>query len=180
MYRTREIPGFEDLQGRLIVRWGDGTRSWAQWLHRQGNKEVEEILPADYEAHFPGYYNVVMSHEQLRRVIGNPSAHREWQRMLSSASGVYLILDKKSGMQYVGSAYGQGGIWSRWSTYAHSAAGGNDLLRQLLDKHPRRERHFQFSILRVLEPSCTKDDVLDQEKLNKRKLGSRAFGLNGN
>jgi len=35
-YKTKELSGFNDLEGRLIVRWGEGTRSWAQWLHRHG------------------------------------------------------------------------------------------------------------------------------------------------
>ena len=35
-------------------------------------------------------------------------------------------------------------------------------------------------LLRVLEPSSTKDEVIWQETLLKKKLGSRAFGLNAN
>jgi len=35
-YRTTELPGFESLEGRLIVNWGEGPKSWAQWLHSKG------------------------------------------------------------------------------------------------------------------------------------------------
>lgn len=179
-YKTKELSGFDDFKSRLIIDWGEGTRSWAQLLHRQGNKDVVELLPTNYVMDFPGFYNFTLSYEQLATMIKNPDSNREWERMLSSVSGVYLILDQSSGKQYVGSAYGTGGIWSRWASYSRSKSGGNLLLKELLKKSPNGYKQFQFSILRVLEPSATKDEVLDQESLTKRKLGSRAFGLNIN
>lgn len=179
-YKTKELPGFEDLHARLIVRWGEGTRSWAQWLHRRGDKEIVELLPPNYVMDFPGYYKFTLSYSQLSRMVRNPDSNREWERMLSSVSGVYVLLDQYSGMQYVGSAYGKGGIWARWRSYVKSPSGGNALLKKLLKKSPDRYRQFQFSILRVLEPDAPKDEVIDQEILTKRKLGSRAFGLNDN
>lgn len=118
-------------------------------------------------------------HYQIRQswdVFG--SAHYIIQ--LSSVSGVYVLLYRHTGKQYVGSAYGSGGIWARWRSYAKSPSGGNILLKQILEKSPSRYNQFQFSVLRVLEPSATKDEVMDQEALTKKKLGSRAFGLNSN
>ena len=179
-YKTKELSGFKDLEGRLIVRWGEGTRSWAQWFHRQGNKEIVELLPKNYVMDFPGYYNFTLSYDQLTMMVNNPDSNREWQRMLSSVSGVYILLDQHTGKQYVGSAYGTGGIWARWKSYVKSPSGGNILLKTLLENSPPRYKQFQFSILRVLEPSATKDEVISQEILTKMKLGSRAFGLNSN
>lgn len=179
-YRTEEIGGFEDLKGRLIVRWGDGARSWAQRLDKEGNKDVSEILPRNYVKGFPGFYEFTLTYPELVTITGNPDAHREWERMLSSAAGVYLVLDESSGHQYVGSAYGQGGIWARWKRYAKSPTGGNVQLQKLLQNKPGRHMHFRYSILRVLEPSSTKREVIAQEALTKKKLGTRAFGLNCN
>jgi hypothetical protein len=179
-YRTSELPGFEDLIGRLVVAWGDGTRSWAQWFHRQGDKEVVEILPANYVRDFPGYYDVVLTYGELQKIVDSPDANREWHRMLSAVSGVYLILDTKSGDQYVGSAYGKGGLLQRWRQYAKSGHGGNQELVKLLEKHPNRKDRFQFSILRVLESSSMKSEVIAHECIAKEKLGSRVFGLNAN
>lgn len=42
VYDLRKCSGFEDLEGRLVVDWGAGTRSWVQWLK---SKEVIELLP---------------------------------------------------------------------------------------------------------------------------------------
>lgn len=179
-YRTKRLRGFEDLEGRLIADWGEGTRSWAQWLHGKGNKEVVELLPPDYVMDFPGFYNFVLSYAELQTMMRNPDSNREWQRMLSSVSGVYMLLDRKSGGQYVGSAYGVGGVWARWRAYAKSPAGGNVLLKELLKKYRSREKSFQFSLLRVLEPGTPKKEVIAEESRTKRKLGSRAFGLNAN
>ena len=179
-YRTKELSGFKDLEGRLIVNWGEGTRSWAQWLHRQGDKPIAELLPAHYVMEFPGYYNFTLSFAKLAEIMRHPDSNREWQRMLSAVSGVYVVLDRCSGKQYIGSAYGAGGIWARWKKYAKNPSGGNALLKEVLARRPKRYHHFQFSILRVLEPSATNDEVIHAEMITKKKLGSRAFGLNSN
>jgi hypothetical protein len=179
-YKTSELPGYGDLEGRLVIEWGSSARTWAQWAHGSGNKIISEILPRNYVMDFPGFYNIKITYDQLSTMIANPDANREWQRMLSSVSGVYVILDQDSGKQYIGSAYGKGGIWGRWSSYATSPSGGNRLLNQLLMEKPKAASRFQFAVLRVLEAGATRDDVLTQEKLTKSKLGSRAFGLNGN
>ncbi len=179
-YETKAISGFEDLRARLIVRWGEGTRSWAQWLHSRGDKEIVELLPPNYVMEFPGYYKVMLSYAQLSSMVSHPDSNREWERMLSSVSGIYILLDRHSGLQYVGSAYGNGGIWARWRNYVRSPSGGNVRLKKLLAANPDRYRQFQFSILRVLEPDATKDEVIEQESLEKHKLGSRVFGLNDN
>ena len=179
-YTTLELPGYSELEGRLVVEWGEGTRSWAQWLHAAGDKTVAELLPPNYVMDFPGFYNITLSYDQLTAIIANPDSNREWQRMLSSVSGVYVILHQASGKQYIGSAYGVGGIWGRWASYAKSPSGGNLLLRELLQEDPDSHKSFQFSLLRVLESGATRDEVLDQEALIKRKLGSRTFGLNSN
>ena len=179
-YTTLELPGYSELEARLIVEWGEGTRSWAQWLHGAGDKTVIDLLPPNYVMDFPGFYNFTLSYDQLTTMITNPDSNREWQRMLSSVSGVYVILHQATGKQYIGSAYGAGGIWGRWASYAKSPSGGNLLLRELLQEDPNSHKSFQFSVLRVLESGATKDEVLGQEALMKRKLGSRTFGLNSN
>ena len=191
LYKTRECDGFEKLKYRLVIRWGGGARSWVQRLDSKWeksnkskwgkcNKVVEEILPENYVKDFPGYYDFTLSYTELRQMVMHPQANREWHRMLSAIAGVYVILDQKSGKLYVGSATGEEGIWGRWLSYGKKADGGNELLAELLEEDSKRKEFLQYSILRVLEPSATKEEVLFQEGLIKQKLGSRKFGLNGN
>ncbi len=80
----------------------------------------------------------------------------------------------------MGSAYGAEGIFGRWAQYTRSKHGGNKRLVELLEAHPERWRRFQFSILRTLPKTMTAAEVIEVESLKKRKLGSRAFGLNRN
>lgn len=181
-YVTTEQPGYDSLKARLVIDWGDSTRAWAQWFNEAGgNKTVIEILPPNYVKEFPGYYNFTLTHAELAQMIANPDSNREWQRMLSAVSGIYVILHKESGRQYVGSAYGENGVWGRWANYAKSPfTGGNVQLETLLAESPEAYKDFQFALLRVLESGATRDDVLAHEALVKQKLGSRIFGLNRN
>ncbi|MBF1034889.1 MAG: GIY-YIG nuclease family protein [Candidatus Nanosynbacter sp.] len=50
----------------------------------------------------------------------------DWCRALRSRKGVYLITDKNTGKQYVGSAYGEDGILGRWSVYLKSGYAKNE------------------------------------------------------
>jgi hypothetical protein len=85
-YRTKELRDFKGLEGSLIIYWGEGARSWSQWLHRQGNKEVVEILPPNSVSDFRGYYDFHLQYDELRKMIDHPDSNREWQRMLSAVS----------------------------------------------------------------------------------------------
>ena len=128
-YELKPLEGFEDYKDRLIIDWGSATLSWHQYL---SEKEVIEILPKGYVKEFPGFLDFILSYYELKKLISNPEANREWHRMLSSVGGIYLIVDKLTGKQYVGSAYGEDGIWGRWANYAKSGHGGNELLKKLL------------------------------------------------
>lgn len=93
---------------------------------------------------------------------------------LSSVNGVYLIKDKISGKLYVGSAYGDQGIYGRWSAYAKNSHGENLELKGL------DPSVFQFSILEIVPATTTADGVIERENRWKEKLGTRQFGLNKN
>lgn len=170
---------FDALSERLVIDWGAGTRSWVQKF-RQGEKEVVEVLPKGYVKEFPGFLDFVLRFDELKTMIENPTANREWHRMLGSVAGVYLILDTFSGRQYVGSAYGEGGIIARWSQYAHTGHGGNAQLKALLTERPNARNDLQFSVLQTLSPSLTAREVIEHERRHKEKLCTRAHGLNSN
>ena len=170
---------FDALRDRLVIDWGAGTRSWVQKF-RQGGKEVIEVLPRGYVKEFPGFLDFILRFDELKIMIENPTANREWHRMLGSVAGVYLILDTQSGRQYIGSAYGDGGIIARWSHYARTGHGGNAQLKTLLSERTNAQSDLQFSVLQTFSPSLTAREVIAYERLHKEKLGTRAHGLNSN
>ncbi|MCP5285560.1 MAG: GIY-YIG nuclease family protein [Burkholderiaceae bacterium] len=170
---------FDGLRNRLVIDWGLGTRSWVQH-YRGGERPVIELLPAGYVREFPGYLHVVLRHDELVDIIRNPVAHRAWHRALAGAAGVYLILDTRTGRQYVGSAYGESGLLGRWRTYSESVHGGNEQLRALVAERPDVARDLQFSILQTVPVTLPAKEVIGLEVLHKVKLGSRAHGLNSN
>jgi len=176
-YDMKRVNKLSDLEERLVIDWGKSTLSWHQ---KKLDKEIIEILPESFVKIFPGYEEVILSFEELSKMINNPVSNRQWKTALSSIYGVYLILNKKNGMQYVGSAYGNEGIWGRWSTYVRNKHGNNRLIKELLNSHPNHYKNFQFSILNIVPNTAMKEEVLRLEAKNKEKLGSKVFGLNDN
>ena len=179
LYELERLPGFSELEGRLVIEWGPGVIKWVQ-NYRVASKSVVELLPPGYVTHFPGYMNVVLPFAELTSIVTNPVSHRDWHKMLSSVAAVYLILDTKSGDQYIGSASGKEGLLARWRTYVRSPDGGNVKLRNLLKTRPDAYKGFQFSILQTLPTTLTRPEVVAAEVFHKRKLGTRAHGLNSN
>ena len=179
-YKTVEEPGFSDLSTRLIIDWGIGTRSWAQWLNEKGNKIVSEILPQGYIGSFPGYYDFILNYNELREMIFNHDANREWHKKLNDVSAIYSILNTKNGKIYIGSAYGKEGLLQRWTTYAKDFTGNNKFLMKEKKEDSNCYKYYRYSIIRVFESGITKKSVINHESLVKEKLGSRVYGLNDN
>ncbi len=181
-YALEAVPGFDDLKNRVVIDWGMSALAWHQWLAKPGvspkDKEVVEILPSGYVRDFPGYLDFTISFDELAAIIENPLANRQWHRMLSAVAGVYLIVDGRTGKQYVGSACGEGGLLGRWTQYAATGHGGNVQLRELVAGDTSYRHDFTFTVLRTLPRTLTQKEVVGFESLYKKKLGSRAFGLN--
>lgn len=176
-YDLERDPRFDDFRGRLIIDW-DNPRSWVQKLD---NKPVLEILPPGRKlAPFDDYLEFSLTHAELKDLFDNEEAHRDWRIPLGAVAGVYLILAEGSGDLYVGSAYGESGIWGRWRNYAISGDGGNVRLRELIRSDSAYPEQFRFSVLQILPKTMTRDEVLKRESLYKHKLGTRATGLNSN
>lgn len=176
-YKLTRDPSLSDLEERLVIDWGSSTISWCQ---KRIDKEIVEILPEGYAKTFFGYDHVILMFDELEKIVKNPDVNRQWKIMLSNVYGIYLILDKTDGKQYVGSAYGKDGIWGRWSHYVNTKHGDNKILKDLLDEDEERYKKFQFSILKVVPNSTLHEQVIQLEKITKEKLGSRVFGLNAN
>jgi hypothetical protein len=168
---------FEDLEDRVVIEWGKANRSWHQGYDNE--KVIVQILPKGYIGSFPGLLNTVLDFGELERLMQYSEANIEWKNHLSSVNGIYLILDTKTGNQYIGSAYGKEGIWQRWNNYSITRHGGNKELMALCKKESYF-RNFRFSILQTLPSNITNDEIIKIENLYKEKLGSRVHGLNQN
>jgi hypothetical protein len=177
-YNLERDTRFDDLRGRVIIDWGPGALAWVQKLD---NKPVLEILPPGRKlAPFDDYLEFSLTHAELMDLFDNEEAHRDWRIPLAAVAGVYLILAQKSGDLYVGSAYGESGIWGRWRNYANSGHGDNVRLRELIRSDDAYPKQFRFSVLQILPKTMTRDEVIKRETLYKHKLGTRATGLNSN
>ena len=179
-YDLTPVSGFEALEDRLVIDWGAATRVWVQWLRSDRPREVIEILPRGHAGEFPGYDSVILPFADLVRIVEHPDANRSWHLALREIAAVYLITDTATGELYVGSASGAGGLLARWMSYARTGHAGNKLLRDVLERDPYRSEAFQFTILRPLPLSMSGKEVIAVESTFKRKLGSRAHGLNAN
>lgn len=160
----------DELSERLVIEWGPATVAWVQ----AKDKEVVEIKGKKTIGVFESFSLVDLNYQELKKIIQFPDTNLTWVKALSSVNGVYLIRDTLSGKLYVGSAYGDGGIYGRWSAYARNGHGGN---KELIDLDPST---FRFSILEIVPATTTADGVIEYENRWKEKLGTRQFGLNRN
>lgn len=176
-YDFEEVDGFGDLKERVIIDWGKGAIKWDQWLDNV--KAVVEIQPGLHYKQFTDYFDFVIDFQQLKEIVINQ--YPDWKRMLSATKGIYLISDTKTGKLYVGSAYGEDGIWGRWTSYVSTNGhGGNKKLSELISDNNNYAFNFRFSILMLLPKTVTADQAIAKEKLFKTKLGTNSFGLNNN
>ncbi len=180
-YQTELLPGQDELIGRIIVQYCKNFR----WSYPDYETCGDELRVIEYRrdrariSNFPGYKNVRLEKQALDIIIAQ---HIEsWHSALSSVSGIYIIVDTTTGKPYVGSAYGEGGIWSRWSEYSISGHGDNKDLKSLLKtKGTEHSSRFQFSILEVCDLSFSTEQIIERESHWKNVLCSREFGLNAN
>ena len=142
-YDLEPLPGFDDIKERIIIDWGQGTLAWIQKYNEKNIKEIIEILPTGYVKEFTDYLDFTLTYNQLKKLSTYPEANKRWIDKLSSVNGIYLILDTKTGNQYIGSAYGVNGIWGRWNSYVKNYHGGNKQLIELLEKDNTYYSNFQ-------------------------------------
>lgn len=167
-----------DYENRLTINWPAKRNEFSGY--GTDNKPIITIEERRKQS-FPGFDGLITTFDELTEITHNPDTYSAYRDAMSQVSAVYLVVDTESGQQYVGSAYGEEGLWGRWSDYVNTnGEGGNKLLHDLMAKYPNRYRSLQYSVLRVLDKTTKADDVIALESLYKNKLGTRAFGLNAN
>lgn len=167
----------KEYEGRLIIDWGKSARMW----HQKGTTEKPVVaIQADEKNVFSGFENLILTYDELKEIVENPTVYEAWHTALSSVNAIYLIVDRETGKQYVGSAYGKDGLLGRWACYVDSLHGNNKLMKELICAYPERYHDFQFSILQILPKTVTDDEVIRTESLYKKKLLTIPFGMNDN
>ena len=167
--------------GRLLIHYpGPGVRGRAFYLENHfAELRVSQILEKPFEGEaFVGFEQIEHSFSQLEAIIRQNKS--DWRAALQNVKGVYLITDRANGKMYVGSAYGDSGIWSRWECYVGTGHGGNDQLTEVIAAKGMdyAREHFYFSILEFRSMRTDDKAIIDREQYWKRVLQTCAFGYN--
>ena len=183
-YDVRLCEEYKEYIGRLKVKNINTVQGSAFYFESHYDKiQVVEILDKSYSSHiFPGYEQIDFSFTKIKSVI--EQAPLDWKRALESVKGIYMLTDMKNGKRYIGSAYGEYGIWSRWSQYCFNGHGGNKELLNLVEKEGYEyvENNFKFTLLEI-HPMYTPDEsIILRENYWKEVMMSRnkKFGYNDN
>ena len=129
---------------------------------------------------FPGHDRINHTLADIQLVVSQQRP--DWRIAVENMKGVYAIHDRVTGQPYVGSAYGDTGIWQRWSRYAETLHGDNVGLRDLVEREgvEYARQNLQFALLEFWSMRTEDQHVLDRETYWKRVLLSRSLGLNMN
>jgi hypothetical protein len=179
--KVAELKVFKEYSGRVLVDWGGvAALRWMQWF--RGDKKVLRIDNGIIRMMIPfsSYNDVLLSFKELKNLIETDNV--EWRDKLKAVNGIYGIADQSNGKLYVGSAYGDEGIWGRWKVYVETNGhGNNDMLVELLSKNKDYAwDNFQWFILETFPLDVTDDYAIRRENLYKEKLCTRLFGYNKN
>jgi hypothetical protein len=154
-----------EYSGHLIIDWGKGFLAWVQRAHLH-DKPILEMRKEIKEEAFPGFTRFCCDIGQIGLIPAS------WQEVLKHVRGVYLLVCKDTGKQYVGSAKGEESLWGRFTEYARTGHGGNVELKRLAPKN------LQATVLEVVNADT--QEIEQIEAAWKKKLMSRQFGLNKN
>ena len=185
-YEVQKLEDFSHLEGRLLVNLRRPSRNRAFKLENWWPQMIlAQILPARYNGDvFPGIQFINHSFKVLTPIFRREKP--DWKTALLNTKGIYLLTNTSTGRHYVGAAYGDAGIWSRWSAYLQSGHGGNKELKELLGDDAGIYNldyalaHFKLALLEPMTAAAEIDTVRERESHWKRVLLSRNFGLNAN
>jgi hypothetical protein len=182
-YKVDLTDQFRPMIGRLKIGWKRSGRAKARLFEKYIEEfEVSEILKEPYSGErFCGYENINHDFDRLEAIFSN--TRPDWRAALENVKGVYLIIDKSNGKKYVGSASGETGIWSRWSTYMTTGHGYTDELTKIIDERGLKYARVNFRLsLLEYRPMRTDDEkIIERENYWKEALLSRGeFGYNKN
>lgn len=177
-YDLEPIQEFGHLFDRVVVDWGLHQQQWHQWWNNVKfvtsiDGFIDKSIPR-----FLSYEDVILRHDELKAIFNRKDS--QWKEKLQSVNCIYAIIDNSNGKLYIGSTYGESGIWGRWQEYANSGHGDNIELKNLIDKDSKYANHFQWIILEVLPLKISSEKAIMRENFYKEKFLTRVFGYNRN
>jgi len=171
-------PFIKRLYVRLALAGRNRRRNMESCLDDMTVSTIAE-QPFDGEP-FPGHDRVDHSLAEIQAIVRQ--RRPDWRIALEHMKGVYVIHDEVTGEPYVGSAYGDTGIWQRWSHYAATLHGDNIGLKAHLAA--KGEDYFRktmrFALLEFWSMRTDDKHVIDRETYWKKVLLSRSLGHNRN
>ena len=183
-YIIEEVEKFKKYDGRLLLNFEryQGMRGRSFLLESYIDSiTVNQIFEYKYTGEvFPGFDNINHDFLVLENIF--KMGKSDWKTALENVKGVYLLTDKKTGKSYVGSAYGDAGIWSRWLQYINTFHGWNDQMVSLVNKKGKKyiKENFKFSILEIHGMFVADEQIIQRESYWKEKLMTREHGYNSN
>ena len=182
--------------GRLKIKYSSSRPNYLLLEKFYPKLKFHEILKAPYSGiPFSGYENISLDFPQLTSIIN--AGRDDWRTALVNHKGIYVIFDKETGKKYVGSAYGDNGIWSRWCRYVWSLHGNNKELKALFkenkgqskmleifkrkDSHDYAMANFRFTLIECWPFKTDDSAIIHRENFWKEALLSRGdYGYNAN
>ncbi|MDB4380672.1 GIY-YIG nuclease family protein [Mariniblastus sp.] len=182
-YEIETVADLSPFVGRLKISLKRPARGRAFFLENHySDLIVTEILAETHSGEsFPGYDKIDLSFPALENLVKRQRP--DWKSALENTKGVYLITDTSNSKRYIGSAYNDSGIWSRWQCYADTGHGFNDELTKLIAElgiEYARE-NFRISLLEYCSMKTDDRDVISRESYWKNVLLTRGkYGYNKN
>ncbi len=183
-YELERDDRFAALEGRVVIDWGPGTRTWAQL---NTDKAMLEIRETGRIAPCPQYPDIDVSLNKIAFLAANEASNASWVTKLGSVGGIYLLTDHRNNRLYVGQAGSEGkggGFWSRWKQYAAGASGNKLVDAAVKDGSIKKaDPEVTMSVLEVVPLGKASKGRLDElETRWKVRLRSKhsTHGLNEN
>jgi len=183
-YKIEKLKVFEKYEGRLLLNFEryQGMRGRSFLLENYIDlMTVNQLFEYKYTGEvFPGYDNINHDFTVLENIF--KLAKSDWKTALENVKGIYLLTDKETGKSYIGSAYGDTGIWARWEQYINTFHGWNDKMVTLFKKKGKKyiRNNLKFTILEIYGMYTPDDQIIERENYWKEKLMTRIHGYNLN
>ena len=122
--------------------------------------------------------NVSLMYKDLKIALNVPA----WIVALKNVKAIYVITDISNGNLYIGSACGNGGLFSRWSEYIYNLTGGNKEFEEIINKYGEDyiKKNFKYSILEIFDTKTKQEYILERENYWKNVFETKKFGMNWN